>query len=146
MMTAHPLSVSRSTLRVEDGLARLEVRMPLAELEHVAQSNRMLPDRFRIDGQSAVSRVCKFEREDYVCHATFLAPSPKWVDCDLPAAVLPHHVHTLHAGSATLVFTPAATGQEIVERAFPWWLLAIPILTLAAIGNSRWRRKIWDRG
>jgi|GEM_PF-6602168 len=147
MMTAHPLSVSRSTLRAEDGLARLEVRMPLAELEHVAQSNRGLPDRFHIDGQSAVSQVCRFEQEDYVCQATFLAPSPRWVECDLPSIVLPHHVHTMHVGSATLVFTQAATKQEIVERAMFWWIAAaIVAIAVAAIGSSRWRRRIWRRG
>jgi hypothetical protein len=145
-MEAHPLNMSRSALRVEQGLARFEMRLPLGELEHIAPAHRMLPDRFLVDGQPAVSKQCEHEKDEYVCRATFLAPEPKFVDCGLAAILGPEHVHRMHAGRATLVFSQSVTRQEVVEQPFPWWVLAVVLGAIALIGGSRWRRRIGHRG
>lgn len=144
---AHPLSMSRSELRVEDGLARLEIHLPLGELDHVPQANRLLAAQFRINGEPPISQSCEFKQDDYVCRATFLAPVPKTVRCELASIVVPHHVHTMQTPGGTLVFTNLVTEQEIAHRAFPWWMITVALVLIAtAICIRRWQRRTSAQG
>jgi hypothetical protein len=135
---AHPLSVSRSELRIEDGLARLTIRLPKQELEHVAAANRDLPLLFRIAGVGPASKRCEFDGDDLVCRAAYLGPKPLKVECDLPAAVLPHHIHTLSYAGRAFIFTPAVTKHDLDESApsFPWVAAGLAVVALAAAVRS----------
>lgn len=142
---AHPISASRSELRVDNGLTRLEIHLPMAELDHVPQSQRLLPDQFRVNNELPISKSCEFAGDDYVCKATFLVPTPKTVTCNLASVVVPHHVHTMQTPEGALVFTNLAIEQQIQHRSAPWWLLGVLVL-LIAISIRQWRRRTSARG
>jgi len=140
-LPAHTVSMSRSTLTIADNLARLEVRMPMSEVEHIAQSNRQLLRHFRIAGEGPVTANCQFDKEELVCRGTFLAPQPLVIECRLAEVVLPHHIHTMTYDGKTLTFTNAVPTVEPgrVHSDVLWW--AAGVLALAAGGGIYWRRR-----
>ena len=145
---AHNFSASESDLKVEDGLSRLTIRMPMFELEHLPQSGRQLADYFRIAGTGPVSQSCRQEGESWVCRATFLA-TPGTIESRLAEASVPQHVHTMHYADRTLVFTAEVASLE--GRAISGWtLLLVPIGMLIVlpwvIRSLRSRRKISHPG
>ncbi len=142
---AHPISLSSSELRMEDGIVRLFIRLPKDELDHVPLAERSLPSRFRINGESPVSQSCNFTDSDYECWATFVVPDPVDIFCDLTAVVVPHHVHTMQTPDGALIFTNLVTEQQLQHRAIPWWLLGV-FLLVVVLSIRLWRRRTSHQG
>jgi hypothetical protein len=140
---AHNFSASRSELTLEgNGLARLEVHLPLTEVEHLAQANRALLRHFRINNEGAISQQCEYLPDELVCRGKFFATEPLEIECRLPEAVLPQHIHSMKFQDQTIVFTGA------IVRAVPgqrpplvlFVVLAVALLAAAVVG-SRWLRR-----
>lgn len=142
---AHTISVSRSELRTDEGITRLEIHLPIAELDHIPQAERALASRFQVNGEPPVSQACEFSQEEYICKATFLVSVPETVVCDLASVVVPHHVHTMQTPGGAFVFTNMVTEQKIEHRAMPWWIAGLFILLLL-ISIRQWRRRTLRRG
>lgn len=146
---AHTYSASRSELKVEDGLTRLIIRMPMFELDHFPQSGRQLANYFRVAGTSPVSQSCNVEGDSWVCKATYLA-KPGLIECRLAEATVPQHVHSMQYEGQTLVFTSAATA--LYAKATPsfapfvWFSLAAVVALMWLIRSLRSRRKTSDPG
>lgn len=140
---AHNFSASTSELKVEDGLSRLTIRMPMFELEHLPQGGRQLANYFSIAGTSPVSQSCATERDSWVCKATFLA-TPGAIECRLAEATVANHVHSMKYQGQTLVFTSSAvaiTNKGISPWPFVWVGLGILLAVLWFIRSLRLRRK-----
>jgi hypothetical protein len=143
-VSAHPLSVSRSTLERGEGLVRLTVSMPLVETEHLPAGQRDLGRYFRVDGEPPVSSSCRVEDVDLVCQATFLTARPRTVESDLAPAVLPHHIHTLGYEDRAFTFTSIQGKHDLAAQApaFPWLaVVALTLLAFVAIRSLRSKRK-----
>ncbi len=142
--------MSRSELKLEDGIARLTVRMQVVETEHLPAAARDLARYFRVDGQPPVASKCRIEDGDLVCQGTFFAGAPKIVESDLPDAVLPHHVHTMQAAGVAYTFTPQQTRRDLDGSPAPRALwIGLPVLAIFAvwwIRSLRSRRKIAGPG
>ncbi len=145
---AHTYSASRSELKVEDGLTRLVIRMPMFELDHLPQAGRQLANYFLVAGTSPVAQSCSQEGDSWVCKATFLA-TPGLVECHLAEVTVPQHVHTMQYGRQTLVFTSAARALSAKTPSlapFVWFVLAAAVACMWLIRSLRSRRKISDPG
>ncbi len=103
---AHMVSISTGELHIEGPTARYELRMPLYELEHVADPARTLFEVIRLRGEGAearrVSLDCREVPEDgaFVCRAVYefaSIPDQVQVKCRLHSVTVPNHVHVLRA-------------------------------------------------
>lgn len=141
--TAHNFSASRSELTMEgNGLARLEVHVPLTEVEHLAQANRALLRHFRINHEMAISQQCEYLPDELVCRGKFFAAEPLEIECRLPEAVLPQHIHSMKFQDQTIVFTGAVV-RAVPGQGPPLVLivvLAVALLAAVLVG-SRWLRR-----
>jgi hypothetical protein len=137
-LTGHGISISRSSLRVEGTVTRLEVRLPLAELDHTAPVNRNLIRHFALNGEPAVSAQCRAVEQEMWCQGTFLTPRPRVVECRLAEAVSPDHVHTMRFEERIAVFTRASPLQQIGPEV-PWKPLLLFVCLLGAAGYGIWR-------
>jgi hypothetical protein len=146
---AHTYSASRSELKVEDGLSRLTIRMPIFELDHLPQSGRQLANYFLVAGTPPVAQSCNQEGDSWVCKATFVA-TPGLIECRLAEVTVPQHVHSMQYEGQTLVFTSAATALSVKATPplapFVWFALAAVVALMWLIRSLRSRRKISDPG
>ncbi|MBZ5592384.1 MAG: HupE/UreJ family protein [Acidobacteriia bacterium] len=103
---AHVMSMSTGDLRIDGSRAHYELRMPLYEMSHVANSEQALFDhiRFSSDGADAklVKKDCSADHGQgiYFCTAAYEFPQPVDkldVECTFHAVTVPNHVHLLRA-------------------------------------------------
>ena len=137
---AHNISASRSELTLEgNGLARLEVHLPQSEVEHLAQANRALLRHFRINGEMAISQQCEYLSDELVCRGKYFAAEPLEIECRLPEAVLPQHIHSMKFRDHTLAFTGAVVRLVPGQGPPIALMLGLGALALAAaLLGGRW--------
>lgn len=140
---AHNFSSSRSELTLEsNGLARLEVHLALSEVEHLAQANRALLRHFRINNEMAISQQCEYLADELVCRGKFFATEPLEIECRLPEAVLPQHIHSMKFQDQTLVFTGAIVRAVPGKRPPLVLFVVLAVVLLAAVVmGSQWLRR-----
>jgi hypothetical protein len=113
---AHVVSMSTGELRIDGPLADYELRIPMVEVEKMANPPLIL-DYIHFDGGHRTSGKCADEDGTFVCHASYefatLVPERLGVDCRFFEATVPNHVHWLHAVRG------ANSDQEIFDQAFP---------------------------
>ncbi len=101
---AHVMSMSTGDLKIEDRRAHYELRMPLYEMAHVANSEQALFDHIRFTSGGADARLirkdCTADQAQgiYFCAADYEFPGPVDkldVECTFHAVTVPNHVHLL---------------------------------------------------
>ncbi len=131
--SAHVLSVSQGSLRLDGDVVRYELRMPLSEVPDGPDRERDLLEAFRVrsGGEEGArgAAACREERgqQVYVCEASFefsQAPASVEVRCEFPYVTVPHHVHVLRSGEGEVarqtVFDITSVEAE-VRFAPPTW-------------------------
>jgi hypothetical protein len=166
-VSAHMVSMSSGDLTVEGLRARYQLRMPLYEIAHVSNPDRMLLEHVRFAGAALTAHTCAEDRarDVYVCDAEYLYPRPPAeveVECTLAAITVPNHVHVLRAEMAgkrdqalfdlsfqraTLRFRPPTAAEVATEEAGAGAMRAlggpVQILFLAALAlAARSRREL----
>jgi hypothetical protein len=164
---AHVVSMSSGDLTVEGMYARYQLRMPLYEIAHVPQPDRMLLEHVRFEGAALTAHHCAEDRarDVYVCDAEYRytrPPEQVEVECTLAAVTVPNHVHVLRAEMAgkhdqalfdlsfpraTLRFRPPTAAEVAMEEAGAGVMRAlggpVQILFLAALAlAARSRREL----
>jgi len=96
------MSMSSGDLTVTGATAHYELRMPLYEITHVQNPERVLLEHIRFPGARLLHSECRTEaaRDSYLCSADyeFRAPVDRIeVECTLAAVTVPNHVHLLRA-------------------------------------------------
>ena len=154
---AHVMSMSSGDLTVTGALAHYELRMPLYEVAHVQNPERVLLEHIRFTGARLAHSECHPDtaRDQYLCAADYEFREPLdriAVECTLAAVTVPNHVHLLRAEMggkrdeaifdlgfthATLRFRPPTKLETAVTQAGAGFLCAlsgaVQILFLAAL-------------
>jgi hypothetical protein len=96
------MSMSSGDLTVTGAKAHYELRMPLYEITHVQNPDRVLLEHIRFPGARLLHSECRTDaaRDSYLCSADYQFPSPVDqvdVECTLAAITVPNHVHLLRA-------------------------------------------------
>jgi len=99
---AHVMSMSSGDLTVDGARAHYELRMPLYEIAHVANPERVLLDHVRFAGARMTHSECRTDaaHDAYLCSADYDFPAPVDrvdVECTLASVTVPNHVHLLRA-------------------------------------------------
>ena len=102
---AHVMSMSSGDLTVAGARAHYELRMPLYEIVHVPNPERVLLEHVLFEGARLTHSECRADpaRDAYLCVADyeFRAPVDRVaVECTLAAITVPNHVHLLRAQMA----------------------------------------------
>jgi hypothetical protein len=168
---AHVMSMSSGDLTVVNGRdvtrAHYELRMPLYEITHVSNPERVLLEHVHFADARMVRSDCHSDqsRDAYLCSADyeFNGPVEKVdVDCTLAAATVPNHVHLLRAEMggkrdeavfdlgfthATLRFRPPTAMETTITQAGAGFVRAlggaVQLLFLAALAiAARSRREL----
>jgi HupE / UreJ protein len=164
---AHVMSMSSGDLTVDGARAHYELRMPLYEITHVRNPERVLLEHVRFAGARMVRSECRTDavHDAYLCSADyeFRAPVDRVeVECTLAAVTVPNHVHLLRAEMggkrdegifdlgftrATLRFRPPTAIETAVTQAGAGFVRAlggaVQILFLAAMAiAARSRREL----
>jgi hypothetical protein len=168
---AHVMSMSSGDLTVEGAHAHYELRMPLYEVAHVANPERVLLDHVRFGGARMLRSECRADaaRDAYLCSADYEFGAPVEqveVECTLAAVTVPNHVHLLRATMggkrdegifdlgftrATLRFRPPTAMETTVTQAGAGAVRAlggaVQVLFLAALAiAARSRRELFAIG
>ncbi|MCU1238917.1 MAG: hypothetical protein JWP63_6884 [Candidatus Solibacter sp.] len=166
-VAAHVMSMSSGDLTVDGARAHYELRMPLYEITHVANPERVLLDHIRFSGARMTHSACRSDtvHDAYLCSADYEFPSPVErveVECTLAAVTVPNHVHLLRATMggkhdegifdlgftrATLRFRPPSAMETAVTQAGAGVVRAlsgiVQVLFLAALAiAARSRREL----
>ena len=100
-LRAHVVSMSSGELTVDGRNAVFVLRMPVYELQHVANPQTQLLDHLRFANARLVSSTCTQDQDAYICTGQyeFSKPIPDFVEieCTLFQVTVPNHVHLLHA-------------------------------------------------
>jgi HupE / UreJ protein len=165
---AHVMSMSSGDLTIEGARAHYELRMPLYEITHVANPERLLLDHVRFTGARMTRSECRADsaRDAYLCSADyeFSAPVDRVeVECTLAAVTVPNHVHLLRAEMggkrdegifdlgftrATLRFRPPTAMETAVTQAGAGAVRALGgavqllFLVALAIAARSWREML----
>ncbi len=164
---AHVMSMSSGDLTVDGARAHYELRMPLYEITHVANPERVLLEHVRFADARMVRSECRADapRDTYFCTADneIHAPLDRVdVECTLASVTVPNHVHLLRAEMggkrdeglfdlgfthATLRFRPPTAMETAVTQAGAGFIRAlggaVPVLFLAALAiAARSRREL----
>lgn len=99
---AHVMSMSSGDLVIDGAHARYELRMPLYEIAHVANPDRVLLDHVIFTGAHLTRKECHTDqaRDTFLCVAEYdfpAAPDGVEVECTLPSVTVANHVHLLRA-------------------------------------------------
>jgi hypothetical protein len=140
-LIAHSMSMSNGELSLEGDEAVLSIRVPDYEVEQLADAQQALLGAFvlHVDGQELerTAGECSANEQEgsYDCTSRFAWPEEAAVvevECDLPDAVAPNHVHVLRAVSPdgaeqqvfdyasrrqTFRFRPMGVGERIASEA-----------------------------
>ena len=140
-LIAHSMSMSNGELSLDGDEAVLSIRVPDYEVQQLADAQQALLGAFilRVDGRELqrTSGQCAANEADgsYDCTSHFAWPEEAAaveVECDLPDAVAPNHVHVLRAVSPdgaeqqvfdyasrrqTFRFRPMGVAERIVSEA-----------------------------
>ncbi len=99
--SAHVVSMSYGELRLTGRTGAFELRIPVYEIEHVANPETALLNEFHFAGATRTSSECRKDRDDYICHATYSfgrdVTNSIQVECTLYRATVPNHIHMLYA-------------------------------------------------
>ena len=147
-LTAHSMSMSNGELALHGDEAVLAIRVPDYEVQQLPDAQQALLDAFtlRADGQEmerTAGGCTPNEAEgSYNCVSRFAWPQGAAVvevECDLPDAVAPNHVHVLRAvspeGAEQQVFDYATRKRTFRRRPSCW-------ATPRRIGSARdWKRR-----
>jgi hypothetical protein len=164
---AHVMSMSSGDLTVAGAGAHYELRMPLYEIVHVQNPERVLLEHVRFEGARMAHSDCRTDkvRDAYVCSADYEFPAPVdkvAVECTLASVTVPNHVHLLRAvmggkrdeaifdlgfTRATLRFRPPTPLETVVTQAGAGFVRAlggaVQVLFLAALAiAARSRREL----
>ena len=101
-VSAHVMSMSSGDLTVSGTAAHYELRMPLYEITHVRNPERVLLEHVRFEGARMTHSECRTEaaRDSFICSADYAFPAPVDrvdVECTLASVTVPNHVHLLRA-------------------------------------------------
>ena len=105
-LAAHMMSMSNGELRLRGDRAEYDLRLPLYEVTHLKQPEKMLFDNFRLFDGGAEARLVKHfceanpGQDAYLCRAEFQFPAAVKdleVMCSFAAITVPNHVHLLRA-------------------------------------------------
>ena len=119
---AHVMSMSTGDLRIDERRAHYELRMPLYEMSHVANSEQTLFDHIRFSSGGAdaklVKKNCSADQSQgtYFCAAEYEFPQAVDaldVECTFHAVTVPNHVHLLR------VVNGDRRDQAIFDFSFP---------------------------
>lgn len=119
-LAAHSMSMSNGELSLDGDEAVLSIRVPDYEVQQLANAQQALLGAFilRVDGQALerTSGECSANEAEgsYDCTSRFAWPQDVAVvevECDLPDAVAPNHVHVLRAVS------PDGAEQQVFDYA-----------------------------
>ena len=136
-LAAHVMSMSSGDLAIDGAQAHYELRMPLYEVAHVSNPERVLLEHIRFAGARMARSECRADtaRDTYICAADyrFAAPVDRLdVECTFAAITVPNHVHLLRASlgekrdqavfdlgftRATLRFRPPTAAEIAITQA-----------------------------
>lgn len=120
LLFAHSMSMSNGELRLEGQQAVLSIQIPDYEVQQVENRETVLLDAFTllVEGvaleRTEGSCAANAPQASYDCISRFALPegaSVVEVECDLPGAVVPNHVHVLRAVSS------AGAEQQVFDYA-----------------------------
>jgi hypothetical protein len=98
---AHVVSISNGELRVTGQTAIFELRIPLYEVESIANPETALLDELHFGGAKRTASVCSKDADWLTCRANyeFADPVPDKieVECSLYRVTVPNHIHMLYA-------------------------------------------------
>jgi hypothetical protein len=103
---AHMMSMSTGEVRLQGDLASYDLRMPLYELTHLKEPQKILFENFRLRDGGAEAALLKHyceanaAQDAYLCKAEYRFPAPVQnleVECTFAAVTVPNHVHLLRA-------------------------------------------------
>jgi hypothetical protein len=165
--SAHVMSMSSGDLAITGARAHYELRMPLYEVAHVPDPDRVLLQHVTFAGARLTTSECRADaaRDTYFCTADyeFAAPVDRLdVECTFTAVTVPNHVHLLRASlggkhdeaifdlgftRATLRFRPPTPVEIAITQAGAGFVRAlggaVQILFLAALAlAARSRREL----
>jgi hypothetical protein len=103
---AHMMSMSTGEVRLDGARADYELRMPLYELQHLKEPEKILFENIRMRGGGGEAKLVKHlceaspAQDAYLCRAQYEFPGPVnelEVECTFAAVTVPNHVHLLRA-------------------------------------------------
>jgi len=98
---AHAVSISNGELRITDRLATFELRIPVYEVEAIANPEVTLLDELRFGQAVRTSSECQKDSAWLTCKATYKFPEPvsdtMEIECTLYRSTVPNHIHILYA-------------------------------------------------
>ena len=98
---AHVVSISNGELRVTGQTATFELRIPIYEIEQIADPETALLNEVRFGDATRTSSDCKTDAEWLTCKANYAfaqpVPDKVEVECTLYRATVPNHIHMLYA-------------------------------------------------
>jgi hypothetical protein len=131
---AHVMSMSSGEATVSGNRVDYILRIPYYEVEQVRNPEEALLAHVGFAGGRLQNHKCFRDGESFVCAAEYLFSAPVErldVTCTLYAAIVPNHVHALHATwngkedraffdytftSATLRFRPPTAFETVLQR------------------------------
>jgi hypothetical protein len=128
---AHVVSLSYGDFDLQGAVATFQLRLPVYEVQHLADREQTLLAALRFTGGGGEARLlehqCAERGGELVCRARYLFNADVdtlTVQCRLAAAVVPNHVHLFRAtnrGRADQAFFDAAfTRAELTFRPPTW--------------------------
>jgi hypothetical protein len=113
---AHVVSMSSGELHLDGRTATYELRIPMYEVEQLANPETALLDHVKFEGARRTSSNCQEQAGTYVCHAIyeFAAPVSDKIEaeCTLFQVTVPNHVHLLYAVQGP------NSDQEVFDQSF----------------------------
>ena len=113
---AHMVSISTGEARLEGRRLHYELRMPLYEVTHVKNPEKILLDYIRFEGAQLRQKNCRAEPDNYVCTADYefeTEPDRLKVECKFHSVTVPNHVHLLRASYGD------RSDQAVLDLSFP---------------------------
>jgi hypothetical protein len=155
--------MSNGELRIQGALATYELRMPLYEVQHLAQPGDKLFESIQFAGGRLIEKQCSTGAEWLQCTGKYLFQNEVGelnVACQFPSVTVPNHVHMFRAVKATgeseqrffdssltesnLTFRPPSTGEfflrafvEGFRRAIAGLTTALFLFAIAMVAQSR---------